>query len=126
MSDKLNAPQGWQLVPVAPVHWASFDPSFVAQVLRQSTCFDADLIGEMLQYSISAAAPKPEAVDHSEDVRGINGDWSVFVGYLIDKCEGEIIREEQFQLRLADMIADDKYGPLFRRETAPKEQSNDQ
>lgn len=43
-------------------------------------------------------------------------DWSVFVGYLIDKCEGYEIAEERLQYWLAEMIADPHYGPLFRRE----------
>lgn len=43
-------------------------------------------------------------------------DWSVFIGYLIDKCEGYEVAEENLQGWLADMIADPHYGALFRRE----------
>lgn len=39
--------------------WAKLDPAFVVMFLRQSSAFDADLIGEMLSYAISAAAPPP-------------------------------------------------------------------
>lgn len=48
------------------------------------------------------------AIDHE--------DWSVFAGYLIDKCEGHTITEESLQGWLADMISDPHYGALFRRE----------
>lgn len=43
-------------------------------------------------------------------------DWSVFVGYLIDRCEGYTVAEESLQGWLAEMIADPHYGALFRRE----------
>lgn len=43
-------------------------------------------------------------------------DWSVFVGYLIDNCEGYTVSEESLQGWLAAMIADPHCGPLFRRE----------
>lgn len=49
-------------------------------------------------------------------------DWSVFIGYLIDKCEGHEISEERLQFWLRDMLDDPHYGALFRREKELAEQ----
>ena len=49
-------------------------------------------------------------------------DWSVFFGYLIDKCEGHIIAEENLQGWLSEMLADPHYCALFRREKTAAEQ----
>lgn len=49
-------------------------------------------------------------------------DWGVFFGYLIDKCEGHIVAEENLQGWLSEMLADPHYGALFRREKTPAEQ----
>lgn len=61
-------------------------------------------------------APQPApAQDVAED-------WSVFIGYLIDKCEGHEISEERLQFWLRDMLDDPHYGALFRREKELAEQ----
>ena len=57
------------------------------------------------------------SANHSEQVRDCE-DWSVFVGYLIDKYEGHEIAEERMQGWLSEMLADPHYGALFRREKA--------
>jgi hypothetical protein len=49
-------------------------------------------------------------------------DWSIFPGYLIDKCEGQVVAEENLQWWLAEMLADPHYGALFRREKQLAEQ----
>ncbi len=43
-------------------------------------------------------------------------DYGVFIGYLIENCEGHEVAEENLQGWMADMLADPHYGPLFRRE----------
>ena len=45
-----------------------------------------------------------------------NHDWGVFAGYLLDKCEREVIYEESLQRWVSDIDSDPHYGPLFRRE----------
>ena len=46
-------------------------------------------------------------------------DGSIFAGYLIDKCEGYEVSEENVQCWLSEMLADPHYGALFRREKQP-------
>lgn len=60
---QLAAPAG------VPAEWAKLDPAFVVMFLRQSSAFDADLIGEMLNYAISAAAQSiaPTCEPHHHD-----------------------------------------------------------
>jgi hypothetical protein len=67
---QLAAPAG------VSAEWAKLDPAFVVMFLRQSSAFDADLIGEMLNYAISAAAPSPAPAsdDHVEDSRHMVSD----------------------------------------------------
>ncbi|ENM3073085.1 hypothetical protein ACR3H8_20160 [Pseudomonas aeruginosa] len=46
-------------------------------------------------------------------------DWVIYIGYLLDKCEGQEVSEESLQHWLADMVKDPNYGPQFRREVGP-------
>lgn len=46
-------------------------------------------------------------------------DWGIYIGYLLDKCEGQEVSEESLMHWLADMVKDPNYGPQFRREVGP-------
>jgi len=58
-------------------------------------------------------AREPEQPAQQEPVANV---WEQFAGYLIDKCEGEIISEEGLQRALADMLADPAYTRPQARE----------
>lgn len=75
----------------------------------------ANYAREVLRRWGSVTAPASDVVPVPRESAD-SEDWSVFVGYLIDKCEGYTVAEESLQGWLAEMIADPHYGALFRRE----------
>jgi len=75
MTEKLNLPKGWQLVPVEPTR-AMLDVAG-AYALNVSLCGDYNWSQYMrdVWQRMLAAAPKPEAADHSEDALKMVSDW---------------------------------------------------
>ena len=73
----------------------------------------------LLTDELEAATQRADAAERKLSERYANEDWGVFAGYLIDKCEGHEVAEENLQFWFRDMLDDPHYGALFRREKQP-------